>query len=266
MQSEPTVHPRSCGEQSFRSTRYSRSDGSSPLVRGTDWLRQRFPASSRFIPARAGNSFTHQIKTLRYSVHPRSCGEQRADKEERHVGGGSSPLVRGTAVAGWTQQLWGRFIPARAGNRKQATSAPSPKAVHPRSCGEQCRHQHLAVITYGSSPLVRGTDLTSMSQAHIDRFIPARAGNRRDRHRPQPPRPVHPRSCGEQLQLTFCGRFDSGSSPLVRGTAEEKYPALTFLRFIPARAGNSRSPKRSTLQVTVHPRSCGEQIDCPEYR
>src|SRR5258707_15627604 len=50
-----------------------------------------------------------------------------------------------------------------------------------------------------------------------------------------------------------------GSSPRVRGTPLVSGYAPTWFRFIPARAGNARTPWGRPTYVPVHPRACGER-------
>ena len=72
-----TVYPRPCGEQMSMLACASFTHGLSPPVRGTGHQRHRRPASRRFIPARAGNSWFGACPCSRSSVYPRPCGEQR---------------------------------------------------------------------------------------------------------------------------------------------------------------------------------------------
>ena len=95
---------------------------------------------------------------------------------------GSSPRVRGTLFRGHTTFFQARFIPAGAGNTAAYAYLFSPRAVHPRGCGEHHTMFSERFYKSGSSPRVRGT-LT-----HIDtlkrsvRFIPAGAGNTSKNH------------------------------------------------------------------------------------
>ncbi len=72
-----TVHPRTCGERNFISIIDTRSDGSSPHLRGTfhawHWLHQ----INRFIPAPAGNVCIKPSAAKTCAVHPRTCGERQ---------------------------------------------------------------------------------------------------------------------------------------------------------------------------------------------
>ncbi len=71
-----------------------------------------------------------------------------------------------------------RFIPARAGNRKPPRVAPAVSSVHPRACGEQNPTHSECSTTGGSSPRVRGTVNAYVGTIGVNRFSPARAGNR----------------------------------------------------------------------------------------
>ena len=74
------------------------------------------------------------------------------------------------------------------------------------------------------------------------------------------PPAVHPRSCGEQTVIIALVAVEFGSSPLVRGTGRASSYFLSRWRFIPARAGNRSRRPPTVSTITVHPRSCGEQV------
>ena len=54
------------------------------------------------------------------------------------------------------------------------------------------------------------------------------------------------------------GTSDSGSSPRARGTLRPTTPRAIPARFIPAGAGNTRSPRDFSPRFAVHPRGRGE--------
>ena len=152
-----SVHPRSRGEHPYAAEVFSAHAGSSPLARGTRVRLERCPCSTRFIPARAGNTPGAAGSAAPRPVHPRSRGE--------HI-----PKVWRNASASW-------FIPARAGNTPLRMLREDDSAVHPRSRGE---HQDRGLGTAagdGSSPLARGTRPDARPGTGRFRFIPARAGN-----------------------------------------------------------------------------------------
>ena len=110
----------------------------------------------------------------------------------------------------------------------------------------------------GSSPLARGTQLPEHRLRHPDRFIPARAGNTPSPGPPGASATVHPRSRGEHTRRRTMHLTTNGSSPLARGTPLARVGRVAVRRFIPARAGNTRSSATPASRTTVHPRSRGE--------
>ena len=112
----------------------------------------------------------------------------------------------------------------------------------------------------GSSPLARGTRWGWDPGLAAVRFIPARAGNTAPTATSPSTSPVHPRSRGEHVQHAVVGGSIGGSSPLARGTPAVHPRRGPARRFIPARAGNTRSGTGGPMQRSVHPRSRGEHI------
>ena len=69
------VHPRSRGEHISRDSVTAFATGSSPLARGTQKPMSSGIPDLRFIPARAGNTWTVRTSNRKTTVHPRSRGE-----------------------------------------------------------------------------------------------------------------------------------------------------------------------------------------------
>ena len=90
------------------------------------------------------------------------------------------------------------------------------------------------------------------------RFIPARAGNTWAGGSGAGTAAVHPRACGEHEAILAVVHVELGSSPRVRGTRHHDLLPKGERRFIPARAGNTRSVWSRRLFSAVHPRACGE--------
>ena len=108
--------PARAGNAVARTSGVLSYDGSSPRVRGTRPRRRSRRCRLRFIPARAGNAVgMNQVKLIA-TVHPRACGERYHSDDQPNVQRGSSPRVRGTPAFCIALELFGRFIPARAGN------------------------------------------------------------------------------------------------------------------------------------------------------
>ena len=153
---------------------------------------------------------------------------------------GSSPRGRGTHRRRHLRGGVDRFIPARAGNTHAAQSRASSSPVHPRAGGEHYDVRSICVALDGSSPRGRGTPAAFAGDDSCCRFIPARAGNTRTSRSRADPTPVHPRAGGEHaFQLGPKGVL-GGSSPRGRGTQLAEAPGAVSVRFIPARAGNTR--------------------------
>ena len=196
-----------------------RSPGSSPRMRGTRTGRMCCPAIRRFIPAYAGNTLSLSQMTITSPVHPRVCGEHPRSCLPRILLIGSSPRMRGTRChcPGYCHSL--RFIPAYTGNTDRRPDCRLEGPVHPRVCGEHSYINLLSEDHRGSSPRMRGT-----------RSAPRRK---------TAPSTVHPRVCGEHLSPCRPSSRCSGSSPRMRGTPLNARPGRSFLRFIPAYAGNT---------------------------
>ena len=223
----------------------------------------------RFIPAGAGNGNTPTTAQPRWPVHPRGCGERIHEGPAFALGNGSSPRVRGTALAMPQMHSCFRFIPAGAGNGATRNSSVIAISVHPRGCGERGLESVERRGHVGSSPRVRGTVAPGLYDIEISRFIPAGAGNGACCRMVRPDSAVHPRGCGERAGLKSKGQAMTGSSPRVRGTVFCYAPNRRAHRFIPAGAGNGTTVFSRVLFWPVHPRGCGErwqhkQIQQPE--
>ena len=254
----PPVHPRSRGEHRQIGWSTGVVPGSSPLARGTRAPRPTGRARSRFIPARAGNTLRPALGPRRAAVHPRSRGEHDAPAGRADRPAGSSPLARGTLSDALTIQQVRRFIPARAGNTHPPATHPGDPAVHPRSRGEHGSNQARPPVSFGSSPLARGTLRRRLPGVGRGRFIPARAGNTWAARPATTSTAVHPRSRGEHAGSWSGTPRRTGSSPLARGTRGPAGGPGGADRFIPARAGNTHPGRDLQVPVAVHPRSRGE--------
>ena len=108
-------HPRACGANSAARAPSSRSDGSSPRVRGKRYVIWLIFGLERIIPARAGQT-NPMISTFFYLPdHPRACGANGRPRNRTVVPVGSSPRVRGKPLLGKRRVRLTRIIPARAG-------------------------------------------------------------------------------------------------------------------------------------------------------
>ena len=177
IQCRPAVHPRIRGERSMKAEVPQNTLGSSPHTRGTRLMRIVLWASSRFIPAYAGNASAISRLARSDSVHPRIRGERLAQSGDPDYKFGSSPHTRGTHVRSHRYALPLRFIPAYAGNAWVRYIWTRTRPVHPRIRGERSLGSLVTRRAYGSSPHTRGTLGIAGWLADECRFIPAYAGN-----------------------------------------------------------------------------------------
>ena len=232
--------------------------GSSPRLRGTYGQHKDHPHRVRFIPASAGNIHGYRSTAPAPTVHPRVCGEHTYDQAWIVSGDGSSPRLRGTSIPARRGGGLQRFIPASAGNISRYGDKDRMRAVHPRVCGEHLPTSAPWTKRTGSSPRLRGTYDHAVANVPGMRFIPASAGNIASANSRTRPRTVHPRVCGEHCGSRRFFLLSGGSSPRLRGTFRCDADQPGRRRFIPASAGNMRTCQNGTVEVSVHPRVCGE--------
>ncbi len=169
-----------------------------------------------------------------------------------------SLLARGTRYRWRNAELLVRFIPADAGNTRQRMRPPARSPVYPRWRGEHLRTRPERRANGGLSPLARGTPELDASITHLDRFIPAGAGNTTVGIVFLSDPPVYPRWRGEHDNLRRIQRERLGLSPLARGTQPCRHQPQRRFRFIPAGAGNTADILPARLLAAVYPRWRGE--------
>ena len=113
-------HPRGCGEKSWPSLMATRTQGSSPRVRGKGDFGRGQVIGIGIIPAGAGKRRFRAGSGHRNWDHPRGCGEKRYHLASFFDSMGSSPRVRGKDVFGDAGGNGGGIIPAGAGKRGRA--------------------------------------------------------------------------------------------------------------------------------------------------
>ena len=172
-----TVYPRWRGEHVTWRRPAIDFSGLSPLARGTLEPVFRSARNVRFIPAGAGNTVRIGFENLYAPVYPRWRGEHKSGSVAYKIYPGLSPLARGTHTDGDVSAEGDRFIPAGAGNTGTGPQTCQRRAVYPRWRGEHLNDLISSTAVPGLSPLARGTLRDPLANVHIDRFIPAGAGN-----------------------------------------------------------------------------------------
>ena len=130
---------------------------------------------------------------------------------------------------------------------------------HPRGCGEKVRTWILCLRQKGSSPRVRGKDVSIWPIFPKNGIIPAGAGKSRALAQARLQLMDHPRGCGEKRAMAMAGKGTLGSSPRVRGKAHLASSARRGMGIIPAGAGKRLWKKYHPRDRRDHPRGCGEK-------
>ena len=210
------------------------------------------------IPTHAGKTrFRSCVRSSR-PAHPRSRWENLWGAGKSLIQGGSSPLMRGKRFQHLQVDAADGLIPAHAGKTKRAGLRGTLARAHPRSHGENEKPRRLPRMRVGSSPLTRGKLVHLVGELRGGRLIPADAGKTHPESRRPTGSRAHPRSRGENGEITHCPVSLMGSSPLMRG--KHRPQARQFQRggLIPAHAGKTRRSAREWPRCAAHPRSCGE--------
>ncbi len=113
-------------------------------------------------------------------------------------------------------------------------------------------------LVAGLSQRMRGTRLVERWLWFLVRFIPAGAGNTFFCWFSVQFLPVYPRWRGEHIIKLTVRRFNSGLSPLARGTPTSMSAVMVRQRFIPAGAGNTIRSSVIRAPLPVYPRWRGE--------
>ena len=118
-------HPRGCGEKSAPARRSPSRPGSSPRVRGKDFVGNSGRHKLGIIPAGAGKRTGGSRTSRSRQDHPRGCGEKQKASAAAFHAGGSSPRVRGKGISARRSASLTGIIPAGAGK----SVSPSYRAV-----------------------------------------------------------------------------------------------------------------------------------------
>ena len=113
------------------------------------------------------------------------------------------------------------------------------------------------VTQQGLSPRVRGNRLRDELVVHVERSIPACAGEPTPVTTEHTPGPVYPRVCGGTVMLLQIRPFRVGLSPRVRGNLRVYVGSRRIDGSIPACAGEPSNLRCMLMLFTVYPRVCG---------
>ena len=155
-------HPRGCGEKLLHTFYPFARGGSSPRVRGKVFATNEVRGALRIIPAGAGKRARSTSPARLRWDHPRGCGEKCFRPPSARSTLGSSPRVRGKVALRFHVRRVAGIIPAGAGKSGLGGGGLGRRGDHPRGCGEKFNGCSLRTATMGSSPRVRGKDLSRL--------------------------------------------------------------------------------------------------------
>ena len=175
---------------------------------------------------------------------PRSHRENFGDFGCGTTFSGSSPLMRGKHSQVADLMTEARLIPAHAGKTVRRYTAPSGRAAHPRSRGENRLPFSSMPFHAGSSPLTRGKLARGLTGGRGRRLIPAHAGKTGPAASEAPRPRADPRSYGENCRARTRPKSRYGSSPLTRGKPRGEGAPCVPEGLIPTHAGKTLTSSR----------------------
>ena len=133
-----------------------------------------------------------------------------------------------------------RLIPAHAGKTIAQLFHVSKHWAHPRACGENATGRVGEQILPGSSPRMRGKQVSGAASERTWGLIPAHAGKTREPGKARSQARAHPRACGENYRRARVKAAFAGSSPRMRGKPVFSSAGPWAVGLIPAHAGKTK--------------------------
>ena len=165
--------------------------------------------------------------------------------------------MRGSLSDAPLSGLFGRSIPASAGQPSARQRVSVAGRVYPRECGAAVILTSAATSMPGLSPRVRGSRKHCSTSLIRLRSIPASAGQP-EKGRISPSQAwVYPRECGAATRWGGCDARSRGLSPRVRGSPIEEISQMFRGGSIPASAGQPIPIGGALCAIRVYPRECG---------
>ena len=150
------VYPRVCGGTRLGPEYTDSITGLSPRVRGNRPRTNMTRIRPRSIPACAGEPLPEYDHHSNQPVYPRVCGGTETTCRTLPAAVGLSPRVRGNPEADDEYTVWGRSIPACAGEPLGSMPFDILHTVYPRVCGGTSHARYIQPESTGLSPRVRG--------------------------------------------------------------------------------------------------------------
>ena len=210
-------------------------------MRGKRHHRQLGRRGDRIIPAHAGQTSWHRSCSTATPDHPRACGANQLTMLVSSRRTGSSPRMRGKLTVDYCIDFVLRIIPAHAGQTRISVMPLFTCKDHPRACGANPLYQERRCVGFGSSPRMRGKQVSAGNTAILNRIIPAHAGQTSTEVKTSCFYADHPRACGANVYELPVTVVRYGSSPRMRGKLRNNAILMARNRIIPAHAGQTPS-------------------------
>ena len=150
---------------------------------------------------------------------------------------GLSPRLRGNPRRTHETTTGLGSIPAPAGEPSPVSPTPTTSGVYPRACGGTIEAMTPEQFQTGLSPRLRGNPIRLSDYGPNCRSIPAPAGEPRNDRKVCHRRKVYPRACGGTIGQPYPLAIRTGLSPRLRGNRQAAESTDSYVRSIPAPAG-----------------------------
>ena len=251
------VYPRARGGAVGGSSPASTMYGLSPRTRGSLIFDPTPKASSRSIPAHAGEPSEARARRAPCTVYPRARGGALYSIPHQRRRAGLSPRTRGSRRRLEPGEHHVRSIPAHAGEPPSSTSPRDTRKVYPRARGGAVAEVNSFALIVGLSPRTRGSRRLPPSASASPRSIPAHAGEPECRYPTSLQQGVYPRARGGALRIGINADVTKGLSPRTRGSRCRGKQLRLDRGSIPAHAGEPPAAALSLSLAEVYPRARG---------
>ena len=145
--------------------------------------------------------------------------------------------MRGSHTYSNQAGIYTGIIPAHAGLTETVENSAKCHWDHPRACGAHRSLMPYGVLSWGSSPRMRGSQVADAVWRVVVGIIPAHAGLTRAQRPLLLIKRDHPRACGAHVAFPSRPHVYTGSSPRMRGSLSQIHQKSCSAGIIPAHAG-----------------------------
>ena len=252
-----SVYPRVGGGNGAAVGQMVSGGGLSPRGRGKPPYAVPRPASARSIPAWAGETPARGMACCAFPVYPRVGGGNPYLRHATARLSGLSPRGRGKPTTALALLAIIRSIPAWAGETKLCLKLKTMPRVYPRVGGGNGLSARYSAHIRGLSPRGRGKQADRCADRKVWGSIPAWAGETTPYSLRSASNTVYPRVGGGNPLCRPARAGYRGLSPRGRGKRISRMPSFTWIRSIPAWAGETGVEVGFILGHGVYPRVGG---------